>query len=490
MAAVPSSCSAKPVPKPPATGPGSRAQAAVVQTNDEAATSRLSAAQLGYFNDEFVQHFVAEPRRRAPIINRGTFARAAAADAALDSFLGGRGAGAPVQVLLLGAGFSTAFFCRPEASLQGVDWFELDFPEVMEEKARLIRKNPVLHCRLAPTAGAEPDAPFERPGGSRYELLGADLAALEGDGGWVARLAAAGFDCTKPTLVQCEAVLMYMEPDPADALVRWAATALPQSAFVVYDVVNGADAFGQMMKRNIAARGCPLRSIDAYPDVPSQVPPTDHPPAPTRRRPSGPSQSPLLDRGAVAVRWPDSAGASCRLATSGAGRSTWMRCTRALWSGRPSGAGWQSSRCSMNLRSGTCSCATTVRRPPPPPRPPSPGFGIPLLPRSLARPGGAFFRRVLTALQLCTCRACSAAVRDERSGRGGGGGGGDGGRRRLAACGGWRPGCERCLTGGARGQYTPLPCFGQSGLPRSPGNTHGLRGAGHDPTRATNCRKD
>ena len=38
----------------------------------------------------------------------------------------------------------------------------------------------------------------------------------------------------------------------------------------MYDVIRGGDQFGQMMKKNIASRGCPLRSIDDYPDISDQ----------------------------------------------------------------------------------------------------------------------------------------------------------------------------------------------------------------------------
>lgn len=45
--------------------------AGVKQTSGDAATSKLSAALLGYFPDEFLSHFVTQPIRMQPLINRG-----------------------------------------------------------------------------------------------------------------------------------------------------------------------------------------------------------------------------------------------------------------------------------------------------------------------------------------------------------------------------------------------------------------------------------
>ena len=48
---------------------------AVQATNDESIAGKLSAASQGYFEDDYVQHFVAKPSRRAPLVNRGYYLR-------------------------------------------------------------------------------------------------------------------------------------------------------------------------------------------------------------------------------------------------------------------------------------------------------------------------------------------------------------------------------------------------------------------------------
>ena len=47
---------------------------AVRATNDDATSCKLSAVDLGYYSDEYVQYF-AKHERKPPIINRGYFAR-------------------------------------------------------------------------------------------------------------------------------------------------------------------------------------------------------------------------------------------------------------------------------------------------------------------------------------------------------------------------------------------------------------------------------
>lgn len=43
----------------------------VKKTSGDAASSKLSASLLGYFPDEFLKHFVTQPIRMQPLINRG-----------------------------------------------------------------------------------------------------------------------------------------------------------------------------------------------------------------------------------------------------------------------------------------------------------------------------------------------------------------------------------------------------------------------------------
>ena len=184
-------------------------------------------------------------------------------------------------MLVLGAGFDTAAFqLQQEGALAGVSWLELDFPDIVQQKSRIIAKTPALTASLCGSAAAGRltvdaatqeltvaagrDAADEEGGVSRgkYSLLAADLSDLDRVKD---ALSKAGFDPTLPTLVVSECVLIYMEPEHSDALIEWVGSTCPRAAFAIYEQILPNDPFGRTMVRNIASRGCPLKSIAKYP---------------------------------------------------------------------------------------------------------------------------------------------------------------------------------------------------------------------------------
>lgn len=88
-----------------------------------------------------------------------------------------------------------------------------------------------------------------------YHLLGCDLRCLAE----VRRkLAAAGVDERAPALLLAECVLVYLRPEAGDALLRHLASTFPRCALLQYEQCNLADKFGEVMVRNLSARGCIL----------------------------------------------------------------------------------------------------------------------------------------------------------------------------------------------------------------------------------------
>jgi [phosphatase 2A protein]-leucine-carboxy methyltransferase len=94
------------------------------QTDGDASNSRLSAVALGYLNDEYASCFLqGQTPRRYPLINRGTYVRTSAIDRLVDKFLTTtidantpNDSGVPLaQIISLGAGSDTRFFCHPPA---------------------------------------------------------------------------------------------------------------------------------------------------------------------------------------------------------------------------------------------------------------------------------------------------------------------------------------------------------------------------------------
>ncbi|MCO5558663.1 hypothetical protein L7F22_012249 [Adiantum nelumboides] len=97
-------------------------------------TGRHLPGHLSGFKDDYVQYFVRRPTRRAPIINRGYYARWASIRKLLMQFLEmgmSSSDGHPkTQILSLGAGFDTLYFQLQEECQAPHLFVELDFKEV------------------------------------------------------------------------------------------------------------------------------------------------------------------------------------------------------------------------------------------------------------------------------------------------------------------------------------------------------------------------
>ncbi|KAI8545478.1 hypothetical protein RHMOL_Rhmol07G0042900 [Rhododendron molle] len=236
-----------------ARAPGdSRSNRAAVQaTNDDASASKLSCVKKGYMKDNYVHLFVRKPVRRAPIINRGYFARWAAFRQLLHQFLGcekdnDKRGPTKKQILSLGAGFDTTFF-----QLQ-----------VTSKKAALIETCRQLRDKVGETASISQEKGEVL--GEHYKLLPVDLRDIQ-------RLdeimSLANMDTSLPTFIIAECVLIYLDPDSSCAIVGWASKTFPTAIFFLYEQIHPDDAFGQQMIRNLESRGCALLGIHATPTL-------------------------------------------------------------------------------------------------------------------------------------------------------------------------------------------------------------------------------
>merc|ERR1719231_1794088 len=148
-------------------------------------------------------------------------------------------------------------------------YFEVDFPEMVHRKSRVIAQREDLCALFGATRETLPacrahgvdviDAPS-------FKCVPADLRETPA-------LAAAMRErglCDVPTLFVCECVLVYMKPEQSDAVLEWAAQAVSSSAIVTYEHIHPDDPFGQVMMTNLASRGVPLLSLPQYPTLPAQ----------------------------------------------------------------------------------------------------------------------------------------------------------------------------------------------------------------------------
>ena len=252
--------------------------AAVLATSDDAAVSKLSCVTAGYYSDPYVQHFVRQPSRRPPLINRGYYSRVAAIHKILQRFLttplpaSASDLPAPKQVVSLGAGSDTEYFrlCGGGTGGDGgsermgvAGWYELDFASAVRKK-----RSVVDGCKeLSAVAGAvrreeESECVYVY---DELRLVGVDMRDVsEVD----RKLRLAGIDFTLPTLFLAECVLVYLLPSHSLPLIRYTASAFTGGCyFVSYEQILPHTAFGQTMLHNLQLRGCPLLGLTAYPTL-------------------------------------------------------------------------------------------------------------------------------------------------------------------------------------------------------------------------------
>jgi O-methyltransferase involved in polyketide biosynthesis len=232
-------------------------------------------------------------QRRAPLINRGYFSRVFAIEKVVEAFIrlhaaaaveggggeegsGGGGGGvragdaaarSACQVVSLGAGLDSLYFRLRERGVEAAEFLELDLSAMSLAKGSAIRRSKALREALRGDVSISEDL----EGGARVDAEGyhvrtcdlRDLGSVEQN---VSML-----DRSLPTLFLSECVLVYLEPGDSNSLLRWVARTFSTAVAVTYEQIRPNDAFGRVMCENLAARGAPLRGLQAHPDIPSQV---------------------------------------------------------------------------------------------------------------------------------------------------------------------------------------------------------------------------
>lgn len=129
------------------------ADAAIRNTDSDAAASRLSAVKAGYLEDAFAHLFVKHGQTRPPLINVGTFLRTWSIDRLVLQFLDAPSRHAK-QILSLGAGTDTRFFriasTSPSSLAKLHKYVEVDFPEATAKKAMILKKDKTTSSILSP----------------------------------------------------------------------------------------------------------------------------------------------------------------------------------------------------------------------------------------------------------------------------------------------------------------------------------------------------
>lgn len=74
-----------------------------------------------------------------------------------------------------------------------------------------------------------------------------------------------------PTLIISECVLIYLVPEHSNRFLRWVSESFRICGFWMYEQIKPNDPFGHTMIKNLQERGCPLQSIETYPNEASQI---------------------------------------------------------------------------------------------------------------------------------------------------------------------------------------------------------------------------
>ncbi len=276
-----------------------RSDRAVISTADDAVLAKLSCVEKGYYQDAFIHSMVKGVNSAArgrngsspmePIIRKGTHARVCAVDKAISAFLSlllnddtsssdvkakGRR-----QVVILGAGRDTTYLryrfgIRKDFEEQ-VDWYEVDHPFVIEQKAHS------WLCSCAPegygytyemngATGVSYRASFSKQNesdatDSNYHLIGHDLRSPPSSLFEILLDPFHGYDRSIPTIFVMECVMMYL-PDKRslDLLHYISSNGVEETqntqidtfvAIALYDPIPNNDRFGQVMLNNLQKRG-------------------------------------------------------------------------------------------------------------------------------------------------------------------------------------------------------------------------------------------
>lgn len=194
--------------------------------------------------------------KRPPIINRGSFIRFTALNALAISF---HNTHVPIQCISFGAGSDTRFFLLASKGFQFSKYIEIDFPQITSKKAFTISK----HRELKDLIGE-----YSVNGGGTeiksevYNLISGDLRNLEEI---IPKLESVGFDRSKPAIFLSECVMIYLEKQVSDTLVKWSRDYMTSCClFLTFEQIMPDDAFGRVMLQNLKVYSLPTSRLETF----------------------------------------------------------------------------------------------------------------------------------------------------------------------------------------------------------------------------------
>lgn len=242
----------------------------VMSTNSSSIVSKRSVERIYYPNEpHFFRFFVKKFQRRSPLINRGYHLRLHVIDVAVRNFLQ-RPSSKRKVVVNLGAGFDVLpwqCMTRYTESCKDVKFVDIDFPDLMEKKRRVIQETTELNSMLTNLNVSRDPMVFLQS--DEYIQMGCDLRELDKIQQTLSRLI--DIDDSEFIFV-AEVSITYMETAAADAVIQWA-NSLGQAEFCLLEQIlpDGPEhPFAETMLRHFEKLKTPLKSVAAYPTLQSQ----------------------------------------------------------------------------------------------------------------------------------------------------------------------------------------------------------------------------
>ncbi|KAF9870544.1 putative leucine carboxyl methyltransferase [Colletotrichum karsti] len=242
----------------------------IMATNSSSITSKRSVERI-YYPDEphYFRFFVKKFQRRAPLINRGYHLRLKVIDTLVRRFLE-KPSSLKKVVVNLGCGSDVLpWQCEvryPEAC-QNVTFVDVDYPDLIEKKRRIVVETPELREILG-TWEVSDKSPVVLQS-QKYCQVGCDLRRLSTLGNSLSNL----FDLSKTEfLFVAEVSITYMDTEGADGVIKWAGT-IENAEFCLLEQIlpDGPDhPFAHTMLKHFNKLNTPIKSVHRYPTVSSQ----------------------------------------------------------------------------------------------------------------------------------------------------------------------------------------------------------------------------
>ncbi|KAI8963032.1 LCM-domain-containing protein [Daldinia sp. FL1419] len=242
----------------------------VMATNSSSIVSKRSVERIYYPNEpHFFRFFVKKFQRRAPLINRGYHIRLHVIDVAVRRFLE-RPSEKKKVVVNLGCGSDVLpwqCMTRYPEKCQNAKFVDIDFPDLIEKKCRIVQETPEL---ISPLTGLKTNVGNHVVLQSdQYVEIGCDLRNISD----IQRALSTVVDIARcEFMFVAEVSITYMETEGANAVIRWAST-LGQAEFCLLEQIipDGEDhPFAKTMLAHFEKLKTPLKSVFTYPNISAQ----------------------------------------------------------------------------------------------------------------------------------------------------------------------------------------------------------------------------